>query len=124
MVARSLDVASPARSPYFPRKALPRSQHHSRRALPSPLRSRRMQTKRAVLVVLDGFGERPERDGNAVRLARTPTFDTIYKDYPHTLVNTSGLAVGLPEGQMGNSEVGHMNMGSGRIVYQDLTRIN
>ncbi len=83
-----------------------------------------MPMKRAVLVVLDGFGERAERDGNAVRLARTPTFEMLYREYPHTLVNTSGLAVGLPEGQMGNSEVGHMNMGSGRIVYQDLTRIN
>jgi 2,3-bisphosphoglycerate-independent phosphoglycerate mutase len=83
-----------------------------------------MPIKRAVLVVLDGFGERRERDGNAIRLARTPSFDALYHDYPHTLVNTSGLAVGLPDGQMGNSEVGHMNMGSGRIVYQDLTRIN
>src|SRR5437016_7532436 len=80
--------------------------------------------KRAVLVVLDGFGEREGRDGNAIRLARTPTFDWLYRDYPHTLLRTSGLAVGLPEGQMGNSEVGHMNMGSGRVVYQELTRIN
>ncbi|HEX4459090.1 MAG TPA: 2,3-bisphosphoglycerate-independent phosphoglycerate mutase [Polyangia bacterium] len=80
--------------------------------------------KRTVLVVLDGFGERADRSGNAVRLAQTPSFDRLYREYPHTLVNTSGLAVGLPEGQMGNSEVGHMNMGSGRIVYQDLTRIN
>jgi 2,3-bisphosphoglycerate-independent phosphoglycerate mutase len=80
--------------------------------------------KRTVLVVLDGFGERPDRDGNAIRLARTPAFDAIYREFPHTLINTSGLAVGLPEGQMGNSEVGHMNMGSGRIVYQELTRIN
>ena len=80
--------------------------------------------KRTVLVVLDGFGERPETDGNAIRLARTPAFDALYREFPHTLINTSGLAVGLPEGQMGNSEVGHMNMGSGRIVYQELTRIN
>jgi 2,3-bisphosphoglycerate-independent phosphoglycerate mutase len=77
-----------------------------------------------VLIVLDGFGESPARDGNAIRLAKTPAFDALYRDYPHTLVHTSGLAVGLPDGQMGNSEVGHMNMGSGRIVYQDLTRIN
>jgi 2,3-bisphosphoglycerate-independent phosphoglycerate mutase len=82
------------------------------------------QVKRTVLIVLDGFGERPERDGNAIRLAQTPSFDALYRDFPHTLVHTSGLAVGLPDGQMGNSEVGHMNMGSGRIVYQDLTRIN
>jgi 2,3-bisphosphoglycerate-independent phosphoglycerate mutase len=80
--------------------------------------------KRTVLVVLDGFGERPDKDGNAIRLARTPAFDALYREFPHTLINTSGLAVGLPDGQMGNSEVGHMNMGSGRIVYQELTRIN
>jgi 2,3-bisphosphoglycerate-independent phosphoglycerate mutase len=80
--------------------------------------------KRTVLVVLDGFGERAASDGNAIRLARTPSFDALYREYPHTLINTSGLAVGLPDGQMGNSEVGHMNMGSGRIVYQELTRIN
>jgi 2,3-bisphosphoglycerate-independent phosphoglycerate mutase len=83
-----------------------------------------MPVKRTVLVVLDGFGERAEKDGNAIRLAKTPAFDALYKEFPHTLINTSGLAVGLPEGQMGNSEVGHMNMGSGRIVYQELTRIN
>ncbi len=80
--------------------------------------------KRTVLVVLDGFGERAEKDGNAIRLARTPAFDALYGEFPHTVINTSGLAVGLPDGQMGNSEVGHMNMGSGRIVYQELTRIN
>jgi 2,3-bisphosphoglycerate-independent phosphoglycerate mutase len=83
-----------------------------------------MNPKRTVLVVLDGFGERAEKDGNAIRLARTPAFEALYREFPHTLINTSGLAVGLPEGQMGNSEVGHMNMGSGRIVYQELTRIN
>jgi len=83
-----------------------------------------MPVKRTVLVVLDGFGERAEKDGNAIRLAKTPAFDALYREFPHTLINTSGLAVGLPEGQMGNSEVGHMNMGSGRIVYQELTRIN
>jgi 2,3-bisphosphoglycerate-independent phosphoglycerate mutase len=80
--------------------------------------------KRTVLVVLDGFGERAETAGNAIRLARTPAFDALYREFPHTLINTFGLAVGLPDGQMGNSEVGHMNMGSGRIVYQELTRIN
>jgi 2,3-bisphosphoglycerate-independent phosphoglycerate mutase len=80
--------------------------------------------KRTVLVVLDGFGERADKNGNAIRLARTPAFDALYREFPHTLINTSGLAVGLPDGQMGNSEVGHMNMGSGRIVYQELTRIN
>src|SRR5947199_7999743 len=80
--------------------------------------------KRTVLVVLDGFGERADKNGNAIRLARTPAFDALYREFPHTLIHTSGLAVGLPDGQMGNSEVGHMNLGSGRIVYQDLTRIN
>jgi 2,3-bisphosphoglycerate-independent phosphoglycerate mutase len=83
-----------------------------------------MHVKRTLLVVLDGFGERADPEGNAIRLARTPVFDALYREYPHTVINTSGLAVGLPEGQMGNSEVGHMNMGSGRIVYQELTRIN
>ncbi|MEO6954402.1 MAG: 2,3-bisphosphoglycerate-independent phosphoglycerate mutase [Polyangia bacterium] len=80
--------------------------------------------KRTVLVVLDGFGERPDQDANAIRLAKTPTFDRLYREYPHTLIRTSGLAVGLPEGQMGNSEVGHMNLGSGRVVYQELTKID
>jgi 2,3-bisphosphoglycerate-independent phosphoglycerate mutase len=80
--------------------------------------------RRTVLVVLDGFGERAAKDGNAIRLAQTPSFDRLYREFPHTLVHTSGLAVGLPDGQMGNSEVGHMNMGGGRVVFQDLTRIN
>ncbi len=80
--------------------------------------------KRTVLVVLDGFGERRESDANAIRLAATPHIDALYRDYPHTLIDTSGLAVGLPDGQMGNSEVGHMNLGAGRVVYQDLTRID
>ena len=80
--------------------------------------------KRAVLVVLDGWGERAEKPWNAVRTARTPTFDELYASYPHTLLEASEVHVGLPEGQMGNSEVGHLNLGAGRIVYQDLTRIN
>src|SRR5215831_12173254 len=79
---------------------------------------------RVVLVVLDGFGERPERDGNAVRMARTPTFDELYKQNPWTLIGASANDVGLPEGQMGNSEVGHLNLGAGRIVYQDIVRID
>jgi 2,3-bisphosphoglycerate-independent phosphoglycerate mutase len=79
---------------------------------------------RVVLVVLDGFGERPEKDANAVRLARTPNFDAIYKKYPWTLIGASGFDVGLPDGQMGNSEVGHLNLGAGRIVYQDIVRID
>jgi len=80
--------------------------------------------RRAVLVVLDGFGERPEVEWNAVRSAKTPALDAIYREFPHTLVGASGLDVGLPADQMGNSEVGHLNMGAGRVVYQDLTRIN
>src|SRR3954452_14692359 len=79
---------------------------------------------RVVLVVLDGFGERPETDGNAVRLARMPTFARIYERYPHVLIGASGNDVGLPDGQMGNSEVGHLNLGAGRIVYQDIVRID
>src|SRR5215471_19053338 len=79
---------------------------------------------RVVLVVLDGFGERPEREGNAVRLARTPTFEKLYAENPWTLIGASANDVGLPEGQMGNSEVGHLNLGAGRIVYQDIVRID
>jgi 2,3-bisphosphoglycerate-independent phosphoglycerate mutase len=77
-----------------------------------------------LLVVLDGWGVRPERDHNAIALARTPTWDELLARFPHTTLEASGEAVGLPDRQMGNSEVGHMNMGAGRIVYQDLTRID
>jgi 2,3-bisphosphoglycerate-independent phosphoglycerate mutase len=77
----------------------------------------------AVLVVLDGWGLRAEREANAIALARTPAMDRLGALYPHASLLTSGEAVGLPAGQMGNSEVGHMNMGAGRIVYQELTRI-
>ncbi len=80
--------------------------------------------KRPLLVVMDGWGWRDEMDGNAVRLAKTPTFDRLWRDYPHTLINASGPFVGLPEGQMGNSEVGHLNLGAGRIVHQDIVRID
>src|SRR5205085_9624088 len=77
-----------------------------------------------VLVVLDGWGYRPERDGNAIALATTPAWDALVAKYPGTLLDASGLAVGLPEGQMGNSEVGHLNLGAGRVVMQDLVRIS
>lgn len=77
-----------------------------------------------ALLVLDGWGIAPPGEGNAVSLARTPHLDRLLKDCPHTVLEASGEAVGLPEGQMGNSEVGHLNLGAGRIVYQDLTRIN
>jgi 2,3-bisphosphoglycerate-independent phosphoglycerate mutase len=77
-----------------------------------------------LLIVLDGFGYREERDGNAIAAAHTPTWDRLWRDAPHTLISGSGTDVGLPAGQMGNSEVGHMNLGAGRVVYQDLTRID
>ena len=76
-----------------------------------------------MLVVLDGWGYRAERDGNAIALATTPTWDVLSTRFPMTLLNASGRAVGLPEGQIGNSEVGHLNLGAGRVVEQDLVRI-
>ncbi|WP_077327965.1 2,3-bisphosphoglycerate-independent phosphoglycerate mutase [Virgibacillus siamensis] len=82
------------------------------------------QDKLAALIILDGFGIRGEEKGNAVKQAKTPNFDRFWKKYPHNQLNASGKAVGLPEGQMGNSEVGHLNIGAGRIVYQSLTRVN
>lgn len=78
----------------------------------------------AVLLILDGWGHRDEADNNAIFHAYTPYWDKIWHERPHTLIQTSGEAVGLPEGQMGNSEVGHMNLGAGRTVYQSLTRID
>jgi 2,3-bisphosphoglycerate-independent phosphoglycerate mutase len=81
-------------------------------------------TPRVVLVVLDGFGERADKTGNAIRLARMPRFAALYQTCPHTLIGASGNDVGLPDGQMGNSEVGHLNLGAGRIVYQDIVRID
>src|SRR6187401_1686743 len=76
-----------------------------------------------VLVVLDGWGYRNEREGNAIQLAAVPTWDRVWSRAPRTLLDASGLAVGLPDGQMGNSEVGHLNLGAGRVVMQDLVRI-
>lgn len=80
--------------------------------------------KTTALFILDGWGHREETDNNAIANASTPTWDRLLKEYPNVLIETSGNAVGLPEGQMGNSEVGHMNLGAGRIVYQNYTRIN
>ena len=77
-----------------------------------------------ALVVLDGWGESAQRDGNAIAQARTPVYQELHDRYPTALLTTCGEAVGLPAGQMGNSEVGHMNLGAGRIVFQDLTRID
>lgn len=82
-----------------------------------------MAPKPVMLVVLDGWGWREERADNAVRLARTPTFDRLWRDCPHAFLRTSGSDVGLPDGQMGNSEVGHLNIGAGRVVTQELPRI-
>ncbi len=79
---------------------------------------------RAVLVVLDGWGIAPDGPGNAVSLAETPVFDGLWSAYPHTQLTACGRAVGLPDGQMGNSEVGHLNLGAGSVVPQDLTRID
>lgn len=79
---------------------------------------------RVVLVVLDGWGHRREREGNAIELASTPNWHRLWEGFPRTLLEASGLAVGLPEGQMGNSEVGHLNIGAGRVVPQDLVRIS
>jgi 2,3-bisphosphoglycerate-independent phosphoglycerate mutase len=79
---------------------------------------------RVVLVVLDGWGYRREREGNAIELASTPIWHRLWEGFPRTLLEASGLAVGLPEGQMGNSEVGHLNIGAGRVVPQDLVRIS
>ncbi|WP_317367156.1 2,3-bisphosphoglycerate-independent phosphoglycerate mutase [uncultured Tyzzerella sp.] len=82
-----------------------------------------MGKKTTVLMILDGFGINEKTEGNAIKLANTPNIDKITKGYPCVNGNASGLFVGLPDGQMGNSEVGHLNMGAGRIVYQELTRI-
>ena len=77
-----------------------------------------------MLVILDGWGWREAREDNAVLLANTPNFNRLWEASPHALLHTSGLDVGLPAGQMGNSEVGHLNLGAGRVVMQDLPRIN
>ena len=79
--------------------------------------------KPIVLAILDGYGLREEEHGNAVKLANNPVFNNLWNTYPHTQLTASGQLVGLPKGQMGNSEVGHMNIGAGRIVYQDLAKI-
>ncbi len=79
--------------------------------------------KPLLLCIMDGFGINPEKKGNAVDIAKTPNLDKLFATYPNTTLQASGMAVGLPDGQMGNSEVGHTNIGAGRIVYQELTRI-
>ena len=83
-----------------------------------------MHPKPLVLIILDGWGYRAETKANAIAMARKPTYDRLLREYPNTLIQTSGPSVGLPEGQMGNSEVGHLNIGAGRIVHMDITRID
>ena len=82
------------------------------------------KTGPVVLCIMDGWGHRESASNNAVALARTPNFDRLRGEYPHSFLAAAGPDVGLPEGQVGNSEVGHMNIGAGRIVMQDLPRIN
>ena len=80
--------------------------------------------KKVMLMILDGWGIATDQEVSAVDQASTPFIDGLYKKYRHSTLEASGLAVGLPEGQMGNSEVGHMNLGAGRVVFQDLVKIN
>jgi len=81
-------------------------------------------SKKAILVITDGIGFSPKTEHNAFYNAQKPTYDKLFKEVPHSLIDTFGLSVGLPEGQMGNSEVGHMSIGSGRVLYQDLVKIS
>lgn len=83
-----------------------------------------MKVTPVMLLILDGFGYREETADNAIALAKKPNLDALWRDYPHTLINASESFVGLPQGQMGNSEVGHLNIGAGRVVFQDFERIN
>jgi len=83
-----------------------------------------MNVTPVLLLILDGFGYREESDSNAILAAQKPNWDALWRDYPHTLIETSEHHVGLPSGQMGNSEVGHLNIGAGRVVYQDLSRVD
>src|SRR3712207_4699103 len=83
-----------------------------------------MSQKKVMLVIMDGWGLGQVKEADAIQAANTPFVDSLYSKYPNTTLVTCGEAVGLPEGQMGNSEVGHLNLGAGRIVYQELQRIN
>ena len=83
-----------------------------------------MDKKLTMLMILDGFGKNEKEEGNAIAMANTPNLDRLMKTYPSSTMHTSGTAVGLPDGQMGNSEVGHMNIGAGRVVYQEMMRIS
>src|SRR6476661_8444248 len=83
-----------------------------------------MNNKKVILIIMDGWGLGKVASADAIQHAKTPFVSSLYKKYPNTILTTCGEAVGLPEGQMGNSEVGHLNIGAGRIVYQELQRIN
>src|SRR5689334_1090037 len=83
-----------------------------------------MSERKAILVIMDGWGLGQKPEADAIQHAKTPFVSSLYHTYPNTTLTTCGEAVGLPEGQMGNSEVGHLNLGAGRIVYQELQRIN
>ena len=82
-----------------------------------------MSKKPVLLCIMDGYGMPEVDEGNAIAAANKPNLDALFANYPYTTIDASGMAVGLPDGQMGNSEVGHQNIGAGRIVYQDLTMI-
>ena len=83
-----------------------------------------MKDKKVILIIMDGWGLGINKNSDAIQNANTPFVSSLYTKYPHTTLVTCGEDVGLPEGQMGNSEVGHLNLGAGRIVYQELQRIN
>ena len=83
----------------------------------------KMSKNPIALIILDGFGINEATEGNAIKAAKKPNIDSYFKNNPHTVLYASGMSVGLPDGQMGNSEVGHTNIGAGRVVYQELTRI-
>ncbi len=91
---------------------------------PLPLGPTSLPVPSLALVILDGWGLAPDGPGNAISLADTPVFDRLWRTYPHTTLDASGEAVGLPPGQMGNSEVGHLTIGAGRRLYQDFMRVN
>src|SRR5215469_11365464 len=83
-----------------------------------------MSNKKVILIIMDGWGLGKVASADAIQHAKTPFVSSLYRKYPNTTLTTCGEAVGLPDGQMGNSEVGHLNLGAGRIVYQELQRIN
>src|SRR4051812_9377779 len=90
----------------------------------SEIAQKKMKTfKQAALIVLDGWGHREDSKDNAIAAAKKPFFDSIWKQYPHTLLQASGLDVGLPDGQMGNSEIGHTTIGAGTVIDTDLVRV-